>query len=85
MANNRLWAVCKLDHQATVVAKYYPYNWYHVNCETEWFEKHTHEEEAESGSDPSCGTHIVFVQEVEDPRVKEYDFREQGNPKIYLN
>lgn len=85
MANNRLWAVCKIDNDAHVVLKYYPGEWYHVNEDSDWFRQHNHR--LHGGSeilDDLCGTHIVFVQEVDDSRVKHYDFRTFGKAKIYL-
>lgn len=84
MANNRLWAVCKLDHRAHVVMKYYPSGWYisHSHDECGWFEKHGHEESREA--DHMGGSHIVFIRETDHDRIKEWNYDNYGNTSIFL-
>ena len=77
MANNRLWAVCTVCNSATVVLKYYPCDWYHVNTETEWFREHGQHHE-----DCMTGEEIMFVTE-EDKRIKGWDISTPIK-KIYL-
>ena len=82
MANNRLYAVCKICNQFKGILKYYPSNsWYMHNEHSgieKWFEEHMHEEDKTSRL---WGDHIEFVTEINDDKVELYDFE---NKKIYL-
>lgn len=94
MANNRLWAVCKLCNEAKVVMKYYPpgsfitgdsASWYINDSKIidhfeDWVKTHDKHGKVEDFFE---GSHIVFVTEY-DEKVKSYDFSNYLVPKIYL-
>lgn len=82
MANNRLWAVCKDDNECVCLTKCYTTGWGggDFNRHDEFFEKHN-----ACPSSHGCGENILFVTEVDDPRVKLYDFGDFKNIKIYFN
>lgn len=85
MANNKLWAVCKHDNEATVLLKNYC-DWYCVGNEkdhNDFFQKHV-----DCKGQEGCGENIVFVRETgDDDRVAMFDFRyiyPDNRCRIYL-
>ena len=87
MANNRLWAVCKICNRAVVLMKYYPSQWYFtpnemvgMNEKEDFINSHI---DVHPESDHGSGETIAFVTE-EDERVKLYDFKVFNEPKIYF-
>lgn len=70
MANNRLWAVCRDDGEATSVCKWYGWfeGWGEISDrQKEFFERH-----AGCPSNRGCGENFVFVTEMEE-RIKKID------------
>lgn len=89
MANSRLYIVCRKCEDYFVLAKYYPVGgflagdigWsFHDQDDDrdKWIRKH---EKHAAGLDINYGNYFVFVTEVDEERVKLYDF---VNHKIRL-
>ena len=85
MANNRLWAVCRADNKCKALLKNYG-DWYVIGEEKDHNNFFFQHKDCEGNE--GCGENIVFVTEVNDPKVKLYDFtrsdKNDGEVRIYL-
>lgn len=78
MANNRLWAVCKHDNEASCLSKSYG-NWGGgFYCDDDFFNKHEGCEGQGGG-----GENIAWTDEFDD-RVILYDFTNSHNQKTHI-
>lgn len=82
MANSRLYIVCKKCEDYFVLAKYYPVGGFiagnigwsfldHSDERDRWIERH---EKHAAKLDINFGNYFVFVTEIDDNRVRLYDF-----------
>ena len=72
MANNRMYLVCNVCERFTAIAKTMGDGWYATGADlNDFFNVHEHVSKIEDGLGSK---QFTFVTEVDDPKVKLYDF-----------